>query len=325
MNELQLLEKADTTINEFLDDGGMMPPETAERFRVKIMNEPTMLREVRRVPMSRNEMRLPTLASNGRMLRAARNMYSSNDDSVGVEAGYGAPYRALEKNERSKVKAGMVIIKTDEVIAQLNLTYEMLEDVIQGGSIDNTQFEELVLDLIAQQTALDLEEKLVLGDTTNGGDPFLAQQDGIVRMATENVVDHNGNPINPHVFSNLLSALPSQYQRLIPNMRFYVHYTVERAYRMAIAQRQTALGDSTLVGTAPVYILGVQVVPVWSIPANTIILTDPRNIMFGIQRDFTLETDRDRENRLIKLIVTMRVGQQVEEKEMLAKAINISL
>ena len=58
--------------------------------------------------MSRNEMRIPTIASAGRMLRVARNMYSSTDGSVGYDAGYGTPNRGLAKSERARVQTGMI-------------------------------------------------------------------------------------------------------------------------------------------------------------------------------------------------------------------------
>lgn len=322
ITDRELLEKADLTIQNLLDDGGALPPEMALTFYRKIMDEVTIFNSVRQIQMSRNEMRIPTIASAGRMLRVARNMYSSSDGTIGHDSGYGAPNRALSKAERAKVQTGMINLKTDELIAVMYLTYELLEDVIEGGAIDNTAFQALVLDIMAQQIALDLEEKLVLGDTSSGDD-FLALQNGIIKFAQSNIVNQQGAPINHMLFAQMIKSLPDRYRNQLSSYKFYVNSNVEIDYRAQMAQRQTAMGDGMIAGTTPVQIMGVPMVRAGFMPTNTIILTDPRNILFGVQRRFRLATERDEENRLIKLIVTMRVGQNVEQEDMMVKAINV--
>jgi hypothetical protein len=202
------------------------------------------------------------------------------------------------------------------------LTYEQLEDVIEGGSIDDTAFQALVMDIMAQQMALDLEEKLTLGDT-NSGDDFLALQDGLLKWATPNIVNHNDAPINHLLFAQMLKTLPQKFRSRLGTMLFYVNSNVEIDYRAQLAARQTNLGDGMLTGTQPVQIMGVPMARATFMPTDTLVLTDPRNILFGTQRRFRLATERDEENRVIKIIVTMRVGQQVEEPNMMVKAINV--
>ncbi len=326
--ELELLRKADLTIQNLLDDGGALPPELANTFLRKIMDQVTFFQEIRQVPMSRNEMRIPTIASAGRMLRAARNMYSSieNSDDTGLDPGnygQGAPNRSLAKSERAKVTTGIITMKTDELIAVMYLTFELLEDVIQGGAISNTDFQSLVLDIMAEQIALDLEYKVVLGDTTNVGDDLLSLQDGLLKFATSNIVNQNNEPINHMLFAEMLKSLPVRFRSRLSRYKFYVNSNVEIDFRAQIAQRQTNLGDAMITGLAPVAVLGVPMVKVGALPADQMILTDPLNIMFGVQRSFRLATVVDEENRIIKIVVTMRVGQAIEQEEMMVKAINV--
>jgi HK97 family phage major capsid protein len=323
-HEIEMMRKADLTIQNLMDDGGLFPAETANRFLRKIMDQVTLFNEIRQFSMSRNELRIPTIVSNGRMLRAARNMYSAvkNNDSTGLDQGYGAPNRALSKAERARVNTGMIVIKTDELIASMYLTYEMLEDVIEGGGIDNTSFQELVMDIMAQQIAIDLETKIILGDTTVVDD-LLALQDGVIKLAQSNVVNQNDAPINHILFAEMIKSLPIKYRSRLGQYKFFVNSNVEVDYRAQVAQRQTALGDGMITGMAPVQIMGIPMVKVSAMPSDTIILTDPANIMFGVQRRFRLATERDEENRLIKIIITMRVGQQVEQEDMMVKAINV--
>jgi HK97 family phage major capsid protein len=303
-SERELLEKADLTIHNLLDDGGLLPADMALQFYRKIMDEVTIFNSVRQIQMSRNEMRIPTIAS------------------IGHDAGFGSPNRGLSKAERAKVQTGMINLKTDELIAVMYLTFELLEDVIEGGAIDNTAFQSLVLDIMAQQIALDLEEKLVLGDTSSGDD-FLALQNGIIKFAQSNIVNQQNAPINHMLFAQMIKSLPDRYRNQLPQYRFYVNSNVEIDYRAQMAQRQTPMGDGMIAGTTPVQIMGVPMVRAGYMPTNTIVLTDPRNILFGVQRKFRLATEKDEEQRLIKLIVTMRVGQNVEQEDMMVKAINV--
>jgi HK97 family phage major capsid protein len=322
--ELELLRKADLTIQNLLDDGGALPYEMASQFLRKIMDEVSMFQQVRQITMGRNEMRIPTIASAGRMLRAARNMYSAveNADSTGLDAGYGAPNRGLSKAERARVQTGIITLKTDELIAVMYLTFELLEDIIEGGQIEGTDFQALVLDIMAEQIALDLENKLVLGDTSSTDD-LLALQNGILKFATSNIVNQNDAPINHLLFAEMIKSLPERYRSRLARYKFFVNSNVEIDYRAQVAQRQTNLGDATLVGNAPINVLGVPMVRVGAMPTDTIVLTDPSNIMFGVQRRFRLATETDEENRLVKIIVTMRVGQGVEQEDMMVKAINV--
>jgi len=323
-SELELLRKADLTIQNLLDDGGAMPYEMATQFYRKIMETVDFFGQIRQIPMKRNELRIPTIASAGRMLRVARNMYSAieNNDSTGLDAGYGAPNRALSKAERAKVTTGIISLKTDELIAVMYLTYELLEDVIEGGQIDNTDFQDLVLNIMADQIALDLEAKVVLGDTASG-DELLSLQNGLIKFATSNVVNQNGEPINHILFAEMIKSLPQRYRSRLSRYKFFVNSNVEIDFRAQIAQRQTDLGDAMITGRVPVTVLGVPMIKVGSMPTDVIILTDPMNIMFGVQRKFRLATERDEENRLIKIIVTMRVGQAVEQEDMMVKALNV--
>jgi HK97 family phage major capsid protein len=323
--EMALIEKADLTIQDLLDDGGLMLPEMANTFLRKIMDTTTIWSAVRQVPMARSEIRIPTIVSNNRMLRVARNQYTdaaNGNDGTGLTWGYGTPNRGLSMAERSKLTTGLITMKTDEVIAVMDLTYEMLEDIVEGGAIDGTDFQTLVLDLMAAQISLDLEEKLVLGDTASGDD-FLALQDGLLKFPTSNIVNQNNAPISHLLFVSMIKALPVKYRAKLATMKFYVNSNVELDYRAQLAQRQTALGDGMLTGTQPVSILGVPMVRCGFLPTTNIILTDPRNILVGIQRKFRLATERHEEMRMIKIVVTMRVGQQVEDEVAMVKAINV--
>lgn len=316
MTEKELLKKADLALSDLINDGGYMQPEQSSRFLRKMMDQPTLLSAVRTVPMRRPQMEINKIGFSTRMLRAAKNTTSDN----------GGPYdvgsRALAAADRYKPTTEQISLETSEVIAQIDLPYEVLEDNIEGGAIDGTQFENTILDLMAERAALDLEELLINGDTTSG-DAYLALQDGVLKRATSNIVNHSNNAVSPELFANAIKALPTKYHRLLGQYKFYVPTTKEIDYRMQVAQRQTSLGDATLTGTAPVAVLGVGMTSASEMPVTNMLLTIPQNIIWGVQRTMRMEFFRDIEERLIKIVLTMRIATQIEEEDMVVKMTNV--
>lgn len=308
MREKELLRKADLALSDLTNDGGLMNPEQANRFFRKMIDQPTILKDVRTIPMRRPSMEINKIGFTTRMLRAA------NQGAVGS--------RALSSGDRYKAVTEQITLNTSEVIAEIDLPYEVIEDNIEGGGIDNTQFEDTIMDLLAERAALDLEELLIAGDT-GSGDAYLALQDGILQLATSNIVNHASAAIDPDLFANMIKALPTKYHRLLNQYRFYLQTTKEIDYRMQVAQRQTQLGDSLLTGKSPVAVLGVGMEAAALMPAANAIMTVPRNIIWGVQRNFRLEFDRIVRERVFVIVLTMRVAIQIEEEDMVVKATNI--
>jgi HK97 family phage major capsid protein len=316
MNEKQLLAKADAALSDLISDGGYMQPDQSTRFMRKMMDQPTLLQDVRVVPMRRPKMEINKIGFGSRMLRAA-NQGTISSPRSGEEG-----TRALARADRYKPTFSKITLDTDEVIAEINLPYELLEDNIEGGSVDGTQFQNTILEMMADAAARDLEELIVNGDT-GSGDSYLALQTGALAGATSNIVNHNNATISPQLFANMIKALPVKYHRLLGRMRFYCSTTKEIDYRMQVAQRQTQLGDALLTGTAPVSVLGVRLNGANMMPNANMLLTIPSNLILGVHRQMRLEFDRDVRERVLIIVLTMRVGMLYEEEEMVVKAINV--
>jgi len=58
-------------------------------------------------------------------------------------------------------------------------------------------------------------------------------------------------------------------------------------------------------------------------PAANGLLTDPKNLIFGIQRQIHIETDKDIRSREYIIVLTARVDFQIEEEEAVVKYTNI--
>ena len=308
MDDRELAQKADLALSDLISNGGYLQPAQASRFYRLLIDQPTIIQDARQIRMARPKMEINKIGFGSRILHAA------SQGAIGS--------RALASGDRSSPTTSQLTLTTSELIAQVNLTYETIEDNIEGGEIDANQFQETVLELMAARVALDLEELLILGDTTSL-DTYLATMNGILKNITSNVVNNAGAPISPEFFANMIKALPTKFHRLLPQFRFYLGTTKVIDYRMQVAQRQTALGDAILTGTAPVSVLGVQIYPAAYMPTDHAVLAIPKNFIWGIQRDIRMEFQRDIEERVIKIVLTMRVATDIEDEPMCVQGINV--
>lgn len=310
----ELLRKADLTVADLNSNGGVLNPEQGDAFIRKLLIQPTLLSQVRRVTMNAPIRKINKIVFGSRILRP------------GVSA------TALASGDRSKPTTEQITLTTKEVIAEVNLPYDVIEDNIERGNIGNYQeggrpnmnggLRDTIMTLIAERVALDLEELALLGDTASG-DPYLAMHDGYLVRMTSNVLDAGNSLINRTVLKNAMKVMPSQYRRNRAALKHFVSTEQEIDYRDTLANRETSLGDAQLQSTAPVYAAGAPVEGVALMPSAKGFLCDPRNLIFGIQRDISMETDKDIRARNYIIVVTARVALQIEEEQATVKMINL--
>jgi hypothetical protein len=312
----ELLRKADIVIGDLVSNGGYLNPEQANAFIRKLLVQPTMLAQVRRVAMAAPIRKINKIQFASRILKP------------GVSA------VGLSQGDRSKPTTEQITLTTKEVIAEVRLPYDVIEDNIErgnvgamtetGGSPTSGGLKDTIMTLIAERTAVDLEELAILGDT-GSGDPYLALTNGFLARFTSNVVDAGGAPISRTVLKNGMKTLPSQYRRNRAAMRHFVSTEQEIEYRDTLNARETSLGDSQYQSTASVYGAGAPVEGVALMPGAKGILTNPLNCIFGIQRDIMFETDKIITDRVYVIVVTARVDFQVEEELAGVKYINMAV
>ena len=87
--------------------------------------------------------------------------------------------------------------------------------------------------------------------------------------------------------------MPSQYQRNKAALNHFVSVNNETEYRDTLADRGTPLGDQMTQGTSPTFAFGSPVIPVALMPESNGLFTDPLNMIFGIQRQVSMEFDKD--------------------------------
>lgn len=295
MSETQrdLVAKADLAVSDLVSNGGYLQTEQVDTFLRMVKDQPTILQSARRVNMKSHTREVDKIGFTSRLLQKAP-----------------ASGQYLDASKRGKPTTGKVTLETNKMIAEVHIDYETLEDNIERGNL-----EQVIMQEMAKQVALDLEELVLLGDKTQAStDPFLGLQNGIIKQATKNVVA-SGGAMGKEVFSKGIMEMPSKYLRDRSQFRWYVSHNNETMYRDQLGNRETGLGDSLIEGFRGVYHHGIPVVPVAMMPETKAVLTRPDNIIWGVWRDIMVETDRDIRSQVYIIVLTLRAGMVLEEDE----------
>jgi len=328
MSNSNLIQKADLAVADLATNGGLLNPEQSNAFIRKLLVQPTLLNATRTVVMNSPQKEINKIGFGKRILRAgASGVPLANAAIAGAFDG------VAEAAARAKPTTEKVTLNTKEVLAEIHLPYDVIEDNISRGVVGvqgdsgatGTQggMKDAIMEMIAERAALDLEELAILGDATSL-DPFLALSDGYLVKAVSNVVDAGAATMNKGIFKAGVKTMPDQYLRNRSALRNYISIDNETEYRDTLAMRETALGDANLQGNNRLYAFGTGIEPVALMPANSGLLCDPQNLIFGIQRDISIEVEKDIRSRSYIIVLTARVDFAIEEPTAVVKYTNIA-
>jgi HK97 family phage major capsid protein len=308
---LTMAQKTDIALSALTADGGYLAPEHSGKFFQKVIDQPTILREARGIQMTAPEMKIPKIGFSSRILRKASQTGGATDT--------GSNGRHVLAADRVAPQFGQVTMKTEELIAEIHISDEVLEDNIEGAGLTNT-----IMSLIGERVALDLEELLLQGDTALAGtDPYLGAQDGVLKLATSNIVDAAGALVSPDLWNSTKKSMPKRFRRNLNTMRLYTGMDRESDYRLAVSSRGSDLGDAILTGTAPLPVFGIPMKGVALMPETNALMLNPQNLLWGIQRNIRIERDRDIRARTWIIVLTLRAAIAIEEADAVVKVTNI--
>lgn len=308
-----LVSRADLALADLAANGGILQPEQANLFIDFIYNAPTILKQARFIRMTAPQRNINRMGFGSRILRAARQTGSALDA--------GGNDRYVRAADRAKVEAAQIQLNTSEVIAEVRLPYEVLEDNIEGQS-----FEAHILRAIAVKVAEDLEELALWGDKASS-DAYLALQDGWMKRASLHVFDNLDAGFTANTVTNGLLMLPPKYLRNMGQMKAFVGLRNTLRYAQFLASRSTAMGDAAIQGNIPMRAAGIGVEGAGMLDVHGDgdqgLITMPDNLIWGVQREISIETEKDIRAREYIIVVTARVALQVDDTNALIRLDNI--
>lgn len=306
-HNMSFIEKADLSISNLTNEGGLLLPEQAKEFIEIAIVESVLLSMVTVKPMAGPTFELSKMGFTGRVLRGATES------------------TALSAADRSKPELGKVLLQTVEFIGEARIPYGAVEDNVAQGT-----FVPYATQLLAQAVSRDMEEISIQGDTASA-DLVLKKMDGILKQATTFVVNAGGVKLTKTVFDSMVKTMPSQFFRGAKNMAMLTSKNAAIDYASALANRQTPLGDASLVKAAAGEYMGLPVIPVPLFPENLgvglnmtdVLLCDPKNINVGVQREIRIETDKDISAREYIIVATLRFDVKFAHEPAVVKATNV--
>lgn len=304
MDNKTLLQKADLAVSDMVNDGGYLLPAQALKFMRILIDEPTIIKQARVIPMKAPKQMIEKIRFGSRILRPG-------DSGV-----------ALGSGDRVKPDLGSVELDAELFKAEVRLNDETLEDSIERGDLKET-----IMEIMAQRVALDMEEVIVQGDVASG-DAFLAKFDGLLKQADANVVDHSlatDPKTTKELFYKMLKSMPSEFKRDKRSLIAYVSVNEELDYRESLSQRATVLGDMYTKDDAPSTAAGVPIMDLPTMPDGKALLTNPKNINVGVWRKIKIETDKDVSAGQFIIVLSVRFHTRFSEKTAVVKATGISV
>lgn len=306
----ELLRKA-AMVTSDIASAGQLNPTQANKF-IDMLIDPTVLsKEARLERMSANKEEFNKIGFNSRIMQAATE--------------------ATDPGNTDKPSTAKVELSTVEGIAVVGISYSTFEDNIERGALADH-----IVRLMAERAGLDLEEQWVNGDTASG-DSFLAQNDGILKQVTSHtstVADMTTPTDLVEACDKALRSLPKKYLRNKREWRYYVHADAELQLRQALSERSTGAGDRYLLDDAPVLVRGIPVVSLPVLPeiadidgggagtaaGSKVLLVHPKNVVIGVQRAISIESDRLIRQRVVEYVATVRSDVTFEEEDAVAMA-----
>lgn len=300
------IQKAETTLAS-LTSGGLLLAEQSYAFMELMVKESVVLQKSTVVTMNAPKKLIEKSRFGSRVMRAG------NEGTPVATADRAAP-------DFSKVE-----LDAQEFLAEVPLTYDALEDNIEGERFINT-----VYSMLSAAIARDMDEVIVNGDTAST-DPFLAKFDGILKQATSNIVNAGTVTLSKSILRDMIKAMPSEYLRSKRDMEYLTSEDAVVDFGDTVADRATGLGDVAFEADRRYMYSGIPLYGVPMFPDNlgvgtdstNVLMLDPKNIHVGIWKNIQLRTeDSPRENKMY-VLARIRFDTKYANELAVVKATNV--
>ena len=335
----EILSKADEVTTGVVgnDSGGLMKPAQSNRFLDFVIDQSVLMQNARVVRMRTPQMEIDKVSVGTRLLSKATE---ATDDGANAAVTF------------SKVSLSTVKLRLDWA-----LSTESLEDNIEGASL-----EDHIAQMMARQTANDLDDLFINGNTSSNNG-LLKALDGFIKLAKTNgrVVDEAGNQVSRATYDRILRNMPTKYLQRRNELRFFsgsgnVQDTIYSLGNPNSATAATAgapspgsvTGDVAFLqgamrgnggpGSTGISPFGIPLIEVPLMPETAtgdysgatgshghVELTFPNNRVIGIHRDITVYRQFKPKTDTIEYTQFMRVASNIENADSYVIGKNVKL
>lgn len=335
----EILSKADEVTTSVVgnDSGGLMKPAQSNRFLDYVIDQSVLMQNARVVRMRTPQMEIDKVSVGTRLLSKATE---ATDDGANAAVTF------------SKVSLSTVKLRLDWAIST-----ESLEDNIEGASL-----EDHIAQIMARQTANDLDDLFISGNTSSNNG-LLKALDGFTKLAKASgrVVDEGGNNVSRATYDRILRNLPAKYLQRRNELRFFsgsgvVQDTIYSLGNPNSATLATAgapspastVGDLAFLqgamkanggaGSTGISPFGIPLIEVPLMPESLagdysgtsgshghVELTFPNNRVIGIHRDITVYRQFKPKTDTIEYTQYMRVASNIENADSYVIGKNVKL
>ncbi len=339
MANSELLQKVVQTSSIGAGGGGILNAKQANRFLDYVVDQSVLVKDARVIRMNEPTQDIDKVTVGRRIMKKATEAV---DDGTNADPTF------------SKISLTTVKVRLD-----WELSTEGLEDNIEGTSL-----EDHVASLMARQTANDLEDLFIHGDTTDA-DPLLKSLDGWRKRARNEavVVDAAGDNLTRTTFDRALRNLPNKYLQRRSALKWYTSSSLVQDYIWSLtlttdngglngtgaASPGSTYGDLIVnagaggasggaVGPTGLRPFGIAL---WEIPLleeteagdysgatgnhGVLELTFPENRLIGIQREIVVYREFKPKKDTIEYTQYVRVANQIENEEAFVHVKNVAV
>lgn len=335
----EILSKANEVTTSVVgnDSGGLLKPEQSNRFLDFVIDQSVLMQNARVVRMRSPQMEIDKVSVGTRLLAKATE--------------------ATDTGTNAAVTFTKVSLSTVKLRLDWALSTESLEDNIEGNSL-----EDHIAQMMARQTANDMDDLFLNGNTASGN-TLLKALDGFIKLAQASgvTVDEGGNNVSRATYDRVLRNLPTKYLQRRNDLRFFsgsgvVQDTIYSLGNPNSATPATAgapapmsnVGETAFLqgsmrasggpGSTGISPFGIPLVEVPLMPEAAagdysgasgshgyVELTFPNNKVIGIHRDITLYRQFKPKTDTIEYTQFMRVACNIENAASYVIAKNVKL
>lgn len=194
---------------------------------------------------------------------------------------------AADPGIRRGVSSSKVTLEHHEIMVPFEVG-----DIVKEENIEGDAIEEHIIKMMATRLGNNIEELYWDGNTTGpaqteefmleGGsgslyvlDSYLGMFNGWLKNADSgHIVDAAGAPMSPALISRALNAMPNKFKKNKANLKFYLSWDHEQAYRERVSTRATGQGDDALRSQGNVPAFGIELMPVSLLQAEPQVVED---------------------------------------------------